>query len=135
MTTPFGPQLIGETEKTLGALLRRVLAGRLSEPQWVTLRLAASLETERLDAEGLADAIAERAHFPDARTLVQGLESSGYLGGGRPTDAGRALLSELQGEIAALTRPIWEGLPPADVEAAGRLLREIVARGQEALAS
>jgi hypothetical protein len=27
MSTPFGPQLIGETEKTLNALLRRFLEG------------------------------------------------------------------------------------------------------------
>ena len=41
MSTPFGPQLIGETEKTLNALLRRYLeASDLTEPQWVTLRLA-----------------------------------------------------------------------------------------------
>ena len=41
MTAPFGPQLIGETEKTLTALLRRFLADTgLSEPQWVTLRVA-----------------------------------------------------------------------------------------------
>jgi len=45
MPTPFGPQLIGETEKTLGALLRRFLEGTgLSEPQWVTLRLADRLD-------------------------------------------------------------------------------------------
>jgi hypothetical protein len=44
MTTPFGPQLIGETEKTLNAILRRLLQGTgLSEPQWVTLRLAGQL--------------------------------------------------------------------------------------------
>ena len=41
MTTPFGPQLVGETEKTLTALLRGFLAETgLTEPQWVTLRVA-----------------------------------------------------------------------------------------------
>ena len=45
MSTPFGPQLIGETEKTLNALLRRLLQGTgLTEPQWVTLRLANLLD-------------------------------------------------------------------------------------------
>ncbi|MEQ6902113.1 hypothetical protein ABLM29_13410, partial [Nocardioides sp. YIM 152588] len=40
--TAFGPQLIGATEKTLSALLRHELAGSgLTEPEWVTLRLAA----------------------------------------------------------------------------------------------
>ena len=41
MTATFGPQLIGQTEKTLQALLRRALAGTgLDERQWVALRLA-----------------------------------------------------------------------------------------------
>jgi hypothetical protein len=45
MSTSFGPQLIGETEKTLNALLRRFLDSTgLTEPQWVTLRLAGQLD-------------------------------------------------------------------------------------------
>ena len=41
-TTPtFGTQLIGQTEKTLNAILGRLLAGTgLSEPEWVTLTVA-----------------------------------------------------------------------------------------------
>ena len=51
MSTPFGPRLIGETEKTLNALLCRLLAGTgLTEPQWVTLRLADLLDGS-VDAE------------------------------------------------------------------------------------
>src|SRR4051794_11995002 len=38
---PFGPILVGQTEKTLQWLLRHTLAGTgLSEPEWVALRLA-----------------------------------------------------------------------------------------------
>ncbi len=70
MTTPFGPQLIGETEKTLNALLLRhldALAGGdgLTEPQWVTLRVANMLDGT-VDRVGLAAAVTDRAHFPDA---------------------------------------------------------------------
>ena len=55
MSTPFSPQLIGETEKTLNALLRRSLEDTgLTEPLWVTLRLAGQLEGT-VDAAGLAD--------------------------------------------------------------------------------
>jgi hypothetical protein len=44
MSIPFGSQLIGQTEKALVALLRRSLEGTgLSEPQWVTLRVADQL--------------------------------------------------------------------------------------------
>ena len=53
MSTPFGPQLIGETEKTLNAILRRILQGTgLTEPQWVTMRLAGALDGS-IDAAGL----------------------------------------------------------------------------------
>ena len=63
MSTPFGPPLIGETEKTLNALLRRSLEGtRLTEPQWVTLRLADLLEGS-VNGDGLRAAVADRAHF------------------------------------------------------------------------
>jgi hypothetical protein len=39
--TPFGAQLIGQTEKTMNAILDRVLADRISEPEWVALVLIA----------------------------------------------------------------------------------------------
>ena len=65
MIAPFGPQLIGETEKTLTALLRRFLADTgLSEPQWVTLRVAQLYGAD--DTEGLAATVSVRAHFPDS---------------------------------------------------------------------
>jgi hypothetical protein len=44
MTTPFGPQLIGETEKTINALLIRHLEGVLTKPEWVTWRIASMLD-------------------------------------------------------------------------------------------
>ena len=54
MSMPFGPQLLGETEKTLNALLRRFLDPfELTEPQWVTLRLAEQLDAI-VDSDGLA---------------------------------------------------------------------------------
>jgi hypothetical protein len=51
MPAPFGPQLIGETEKTLDALLRQFLEGTgLTESQWVTLRRAGPLAPHPTDA-------------------------------------------------------------------------------------
>ncbi len=68
MLTPFGPQLIGETEKTLNALLRRFLEEPgLTEPQWVTLRLAGLLDRS-VDADGLVAAVADR---DSSSTLVR----------------------------------------------------------------
>ena len=82
MATAFGPQLIGETEKTLNALLRRHLADTgLTEPQWVTLRLADQLG-DTVASEGLVDAVRDRAHFDDADDLVGALGGAGSS----PTD-------------------------------------------------
>lgn len=130
MATPFGPQLIGETEKTLNALLQRVLDGRLTERQWVTLRVAATLG----DDDDLAAAVAERAHFADAPVLVTGLTRDGLLAQGRLTDAGRALVAELQDEIAALVAPVWGDLSAVDVDVTGRVLNTVLARARAVLA-
>ena len=103
MTTPFGPQLIGETEKTLTALLRRFLADTgLSEPQWVTLRVAQLYGAD--DTEGLAAAVADRAHFPDASDLVGSLTDRGLLEAGRLTPAGRDVISSGAGNERARDR-------------------------------
>jgi len=133
MSTPFGPQLIGETEKTVNALLRRFLQGTgLTEPQWVTLRLA-----DLLDGSGgagdLAAAVADRAHFADAADLVSELTDRGLLGDGRPTPAGRELTAGVQATIATETAAIWDDLPADDVAAATRVLNEVVTRARAVL--
>jgi hypothetical protein len=134
MATPFGPQLIGETEKTLNALLVRHLAPTgLTEPQWVTLRLADQLDGT-VDAAGLAHAVRDRAHFPDAADLVAALDGRGFLHGGRITDAGRRLLTDVQAAVAVDATPIFDGLPADDVEATARVLNEVVSRARVVLA-
>jgi hypothetical protein len=130
MSTPFGPQLIGETEKTLNALLHRFLQGTgLSEPQWVTLRLAGGLDGS-VDADGLATAVADRARFSDAVDLVGALTDRGLLADGRLTSAGRELTTATQTTITAGTAAIWESLPSDDVAAATRVLNEVITRAR-----
>jgi hypothetical protein len=130
MSTPFGPQLIGETEKTLNALLHRFLQGTgLSEPQWVTLRLAGALDGS-VDADGLATAVADRAHFSDAVDLVGALTDRGLLADGRLTSIGRELTTATQTTITAGTAPIWESLPSDEVAAATRVLNEVITRAR-----
>lgn len=133
MTTPFGPVLIGETEKTLNALLHRFLDGTgLTEPQWVTLRLA-DLHDGSVDADGLAAVVADRAHLPDAAKLVDKLTDRGLLGDGQLTSAGRELIAAVQAKINSQTAPIWDDLPPDDVAAATRVLNEVVTRARTVL--
>src|SRR5262245_57861875 len=108
MSTPFGPQLIGETEKTLNALLRRFLDGTgLTESQWVTLRVAERLDG-RVDTPGLVAAVADRAQFSNAAELVSELTRRGLLDDGRVTVEGREITAAVQTTITTATAPIWE---------------------------
>jgi hypothetical protein len=134
MTTPFGPQLIGETEKTLNALLLRHLDGTgLTEPLWVTLRLADQLDGA-VDAAGLAAAVVQRAHFPDAERLVDELATRGFLAVGRVTEAGHDFLGSLQVAIASDAGSVFADLPADDVAATTRVLNEVVDRARLVLA-
>lgn len=133
MDIPFGPQLIGQTEKALNAILRRVLHGTgLDEPRWVTLRLAGALD-DTVDAAGLAAAVAERAHLLDAPALVEDLTRRGLLAHGQLTPDGLDLTSTVQAAIATVTAPIWADLPADDVAAASRVLDQVSARAQAIL--
>lgn len=133
MPTAFGPQLIGETEKTLNALLRRSLAGTgLTEPQWVTLRVAALLDGQ-LDEPGLAAAVRERALFDDAGALVAALTDSGLLGDGRLTATGRDLVATIQERNRILTRDVWSDLGDDDVAAAERVLHRVITAARAVL--
>jgi hypothetical protein len=133
MSTPFGPQLIGETEKTLNVLLHRFLEPTgLTEAQWVTLRLAAQLDGSG-GVDGLAAVVADRAHFPDAADLVGELTHRGLLHDGRLTSAGRELTAAVQATIATETAPIWDNLSTDDVAAAARVLNEVLTRARTVL--
>ena len=134
MTTPFGPRLIGETEKTLNAVLRRILdCTDLTESQWVTLRLAELLDGG-VDRSGLVAAVQDRAHIDDAAELVEALGERGLLAGGRLSAAGSTLVAEVRSTIAARTSSVWDGLPVDDVAAATRVLNEVVERARLVLA-
>jgi len=127
MTTSFGPQLIGETEKTLQALLRRSLDGTgLDERLWVALRVA-----DQPDDRALHARLADRAQFADAEQLVAGLEQRRLVADDSPTAAGRAMLERVLARSAELSGPIWDDLDDAD--AAARALTQVLARARAAL--
>lgn len=130
--TAFGPQLIGTTEKTLNALLHHVLAeSALSEPEWVTLRLASQNTAET----PLAELVGDRAHFSEAEDIVAGLTDRGLIADDTLTPDGRALLTDLQSRVATLTAPIWADLDPDEVAATERVLTLVTGRAREVLAS
>ncbi|MEX1079860.1 MAG: hypothetical protein WED09_12230 [Homoserinimonas sp.] len=130
----FGPQLIGQTEKTLNALLKTILGDQLTEAQWVTLRIAQLLESRISSNDALARAVSDRAHFSDARALVGELTTAGLLDGGQLTRAGEAVVSDIELQIAERTDPVWAGLSPEDVAAASRVLNEVLRRARSTLA-
>ena len=126
--TNFGPQLVGQTEKTLQALLGQALAGTgLDERLWVTLRLA-----DQPDGRPLRERAADLARFADAEELVAVLESRGLVAEDAATDAGRAMLADVLARSAAISGPIWDDVPDAD--AAARALTEVLNRARAALA-
>ena len=129
MTAAFGPQLVGQTEKTLQALLRRALADTgLSERQWVSLRLA-----DQPDGTGLRDRVADQAKFDDADQLVTALEQRGLIANDVPTADGYAVLTSVLARSAALSGPIWDDIDDAD--AAARALTIVLTRARAALSN
>ena len=127
---PFGPVLLGQTEKTLQALLRHTLSGTgLSEPEWVTLRLATMVDGH-VDRLGLISVVADRARFPDAAALVDALTEQGLVVDGRPTENGLELVSTVLAASEASSGTVWRDLPTADVEAATRVLNEVLRRAR-----
>lgn len=125
--TSFGPQLIGQTEKTLQALLRRALSGTgIDERRWVALRLA-----NQPDGRPLRGRLIDQAQFDDAAELVTSLERRQLVAEDVPTAEGQALLDHVQAKLAALSDPIWDDIDDAD--AAARALAQVLARARAAL--
>jgi len=125
--TTFGPQLIGQTEKTLQALLRRALTGEgLDERLWVALRLA-----DQPDATPLRTRVADLAQFADADELVATLEQRELVADEAVTAEGRAMLERVLARSAELSGPIWADIADADV--AARALTEVLTRARAAL--
>ncbi|WP_159622359.1 hypothetical protein [Ruania rhizosphaerae] len=122
---PFGPQLIGQTEKALNAVLGTLLARHhLSEAQWVSLKL-----TAQFDGGGsLTEYITGQAHFPDAAAQVSTLTDRGLIAGDRLTDTGRETVDEVGRRIAELTGPVWAGLDSDELAAAERTLNLVLER-------
>ena len=132
---PFGPVLVGQTEKTLQALLRQTLTGTgLDERAWVALRLATMVDGQ-VDRAGLISVVADRAKFADTAMLVEALTERGLVVDGRPTEDGRQLVSTVLAASEASSDAVWRDLTTDDVEAATRVLNQVLRRARDLTAS
>jgi hypothetical protein len=137
------PQIIGQAEKTLNAILFRLLAGPgLTEAQWITLTLnaAGGGTTSRGQlvaqvAHGLKVSEARaREHLASlvAAQLVQ--DPGDDAGPVRFTAAGTGVFGQLRGAVTEITQQLWSGLPAEDLTTAGRVLSIITERASAELA-
>jgi DNA-binding MarR family transcriptional regulator len=142
-TTPPLAQLIGQTEKSLNAILDRLLAGAVSEPQWVALvlitgsggtadrdefttRVAHALKADRQTAAYHLDQLA-------AKGLILTAPKAGPTV--TLTEAGRQLVGRIRRETGDVTRRLWGDLPAPDLDVAGRVLSTVLERAEADLAS
>jgi DNA-binding MarR family transcriptional regulator len=140
--TPFGTQAIGQTEKALGAILDRQLAGTgLTERQWVTLSVTATLGST-LTREQLLGRVAGvfKIDQAGAQDLVSQLVDAGLVrettdDGPRiqASEQGSQLFASVRGSIAEITERLWGDLPAADLEIAGRVLAAVLERANAEL--
>ena len=138
-TSTFSTQLIGQTEKTLNAILARLLAPTgLDEPQWVTLTITV-MAGEPLERDALVSRVAGALKIDgaQARARIDELAAAGLLEDGSPvrvTDAGTRLQARIRGAVAEITDRMWGDLPPEDLVAAGRVLTTVLERANAELA-
>lgn len=130
---PFGPQLIGRTEKALNALLDRELSGTgLTEPQWVALTLA-NLTSPAPDAAPAGPAPAAPAASGPAGPASVATAASASV----RRDSAGPVASGLAGPASADLAPVPADQLAArisealrtDEAAARRLLSELAAAG------
>jgi DNA-binding MarR family transcriptional regulator len=140
----FGTQLIGQTEKTLNAILGRLLADTgLSEPQWVTLTVVV-MSGGSVDRDQLVRRVAGalKVNEAEAQARIDELARSLLLAGppedGAPvtiTDAGRELHTGIRAHVAEITQRLWGDVPADELATAARVLRTVLDRANAELAS
>jgi DNA-binding MarR family transcriptional regulator len=140
----FTPQLVGQTEKTLNAILARHLASAgLTEPQWVILTLLARNDGP-VDRDQFAAHVRDAAKFSPTEVqagiskLVDGkvltVSDSDELRI-TLTDAGKQLHSRIRAANMELTERLWGDLPQADLATAAQVLAAVLERANAELAA
>jgi DNA-binding MarR family transcriptional regulator len=137
------PRIIGQAEKTLNAILYRLLAGPgLTEAQWITLTMidagGGSTSPGRLVAQvahGLkASEVQAQEHLASlvAAQLVQ--DSGDDAGPVRLTAAGTQIFGQIQAAVTEVIQRLWGDLPAEDLATAGRVLSIVTERADAELA-
>ncbi len=133
--TSFTPQVLGETEKALNAILYRELtAVGLTEHQWIALRLTVTAggEIPRAQLVGrLGGAL--KVDPAEAEARVDDLVAGGLLepsaeGRVAVTEAGAQLHARIRAAVSEITERLWGDLPAGDLETTGRILMTILGR-------
>jgi hypothetical protein len=142
MATTFTPQILGQTEKALNAILDRHLEGTgVSEPQWVTLTLAV-LSGGTVARQELVTRVVDGLKVSDdvARGHVAALQASGLFEPGegstiKVSETGQQLHARIRAANTELTQRLWGDLPADDLDTTGRVLGTILARANAELAN
>lgn len=143
MTTTTKPfqQLIGQTEKTLNAILEHQLAGTVSEPEWIALVLLSG-HGGSVDSHELSVRLARALRVNDETAVghVGRLTAKGLIRGTAGIDAavtltedGRQFVGGVQQQVGRITQRLWGDLPAADLEAASTVLTTVLARAEAEL--
>ena len=140
-TAAFSPRLIGETEKTLNAILDRHLAGSgLTEQHWITLTLVI-VSGGSIDRDELVSQVVSGAKFSehDVRMRVSELVASQLLDDSASpevtvTDAGAQLHARIRAANNELTARLWGDLSAEELATAAHVLEIVLERANAELA-
>jgi hypothetical protein len=135
-------RVIGQAEKTLGAILNRQLAGSgLTEPQWVILTLAVTSggtagrdQFTRMVADALKISEADAWAIVGDMIRAQQLQITGEGATVTVPAAAQQLHNQIRTTITEITQRLWGDLPADDLATAGRVLAIITDRANAELA-
>lgn len=140
-TATFSPRLIGETEKTLNAILdRHLLASGLTEQHWIALTMAI-VSGGSIDRDELVGQVVRQAKFSerDVTARVSELVDRKLLDDSASakltvTDAGAQLHAQIRTANTELTARLWGDLPADQLATAAHVLAIVLERANTELA-
>jgi len=142
MTTtpiPFGTRLIGQTEKTLSAILDSLLAGSdVTEPQWVALTVTLHGGVASTAAAGQRIATTLKMAPAAGAEVLASLIERGLAEAAGPdtvaaTNTGRQFHEGIQQQTAEITARIWGDIPADQQETAAAVLNTTLQRANAEL--